>query len=64
MESSEEKLHQMLMKVRMNEAKEAAKKHVLDVSKRKNEPGIQGSSSAHFSSESYSQGVGSSKLSN
>jgi hypothetical protein len=35
MESSEEKLHQMLQKVRMNEAREAAKKHQLEVEARR-----------------------------
>jgi hypothetical protein len=35
MESSEEKLHLMLMKARMNEAKENVKKHQMEVQKRK-----------------------------
>lgn len=40
MESSEEKLHLMLMKARMNEAKEKVKKHQMEVQKRKGEGGV------------------------
>jgi hypothetical protein len=35
MESSEEKLHIMLMKARMNEAKEAAKRHQREMEKKR-----------------------------
>lgn len=44
----------MLMKVRINEAKEAAKKHALDVQKKKMDSASgTGSSSQHFSSDNY-----------
>lgn len=51
MESSEEKLHLMLMKARMNEAKENVKKHQMEVQKRK-EAGIS-SNMASLSSSGY-----------
>ena len=50
MESSEEKLHLMLMKARMNEAKENVKKHQMEVQKRK-EAGV--SNMASMSSSGY-----------
>lgn len=51
MESSEEKLHLMLMKARMNEAKENVKKHQVEVQKRK-EAGLT-SNMASLSSSGY-----------
>lgn len=57
MESSEEKLHQMLMKARMNEAKENVKKHQMEVNKRKEAGNIVGMAS--MSSTGYkADGIG------
>lgn len=50
MESSDEKLHLMMLKARMNEAKEASKKAQLEMKKKQKDPGYKPSSS--FSSES------------
>lgn len=54
MESSEEKLHNMLLKAKQNEAAEAAKKHQREIMKKLKEGGVGGGkfSGTSFSSES------------
>jgi hypothetical protein len=60
MESSEEKLHLMLMKARINEAKENAKKHQLDLKKglgSKSQESYQSSSSSTYFSASHEKSI-------
>jgi len=56
MDSSDEKLHLMLLKARMNEAKEAAKKAQLEMKKKSKDPGYKGGQGG-FSSDTADSSV-------